>query len=204
MHFEKLGCPLISDILRLGLFDINAISKVSVFRCPKRSKIFLSTQAFLYRFVLFTTVRLRNGISVRVFARNGNFCLLLRVFRPASRRDGMAFQQNFLWLFGKSWAILCFLFLNECFRVGSLTASQPVDLLRLIHKKDDRRLPRNWRPITLLNTDYKLALEIIIERLKRVMTSVVHQGQTCGVVGRSIFSNLQLIKDTLDMIDRTN
>lgn len=116
--------------------------------------------------------------------------------------DGLSTE--FSLAFWEIWAILCFLFLNECFRVGSLTASQPVDLLRLIHKKDDRRLPRNWCPITLLNTDYKLALEIIIERLKRVMASVVHQGQTCGVVGRSIFSNLQLIKDTLDMIDRTN
>ena len=63
---------------------------------------------------------------------------------------------------------------------------------------------KNWRPISLLNTDYKLASKVITERLKRVMQSIVHKDQTCGVVGRSIFSNLQLIRDTLDMIDKTN
>ena len=65
-------------------------------------------------------------------------------------------------------------------------------------------MPKNWRPISLLNTDYKLASKAITERLKPVMSSIVHRDQTCGVVGRSIFSNLQLIRDTLDMIDKTD
>jgi len=94
--------------------------------------------------------------------------------------------------------------LNESFRTGCLTDSQYEGLLRLIHKKDDRRLPKNWRPISLLNTDYKLASKVITERLKKVMSSLVHQDQTCGVVGRTIFSNLSLLRDVLDMIDRTN
>ena len=36
------------------------------------------------------------------------------------------------------------------------------------------------------------------------MQSIVPKDQTCEVVGRSIFSNLQLIRDMLDMIDKTN
>ena len=36
------------------------------------------------------------------------------------------------------------------------------------------------------------------------MHSIVHQDQTCGVVGRTIFSNLHLVRDTLDFIDKTN
>ena len=94
--------------------------------------------------------------------------------------------------------------LNESFHAGSLAESQYEGLLRLIHKKDDRRLPKNWRPISLLNTDYKLASKIITERLKKVMASIVHQDQTCGVLGRSIFSNLHLVRDVLDFIDKTN
>lgn len=96
------------------------------------------------------------------------------------------------------------LVLNERFRLGSLTDSQRESLLRLIHKKDDRRLPKNWRPISLLNTDYKLVSKVITERLKSVMSSVVHQDQTCSVPGRSIFSNLQFVRDLLDMIDKTD
>ena len=56
----------------------------------------------------------------------------------------------------------------------------------------------------LLNTDYKLASKTITERLKKVMSSIVHQDQTCGVVGRSIFSNPHLIRDVLDFIAKTN
>ena len=96
------------------------------------------------------------------------------------------------------------LVLNERYRLGVLTYSQRQSLLRLLYKKDDKRLPKNWRPISLLNTDYKLASKVITERLKPVMSSIVHRDQTCGVVGRSIFSNLQLIRDTLDMIDKTD
>ena len=94
--------------------------------------------------------------------------------------------------------------LNEDYRSGSLTDSQREGLLRLVYKRDDKRLPKNWRPISLLNTDYKIASKAITERLKPVMHSIVHRDQTCGVVGRSIFSNLQLIRDTLDMICKTD
>jgi len=94
--------------------------------------------------------------------------------------------------------------LNERYRLGVLTDSQREGLLRFLYKKDDKRLPKNWRPISLLNTDYKLASKVITERLKLVMSSIVHQDQTCGVVGRSISSNLDLILDTLVMIDKTD
>ena len=45
---------------------------------------------------------------------------------------------------------------------------------------------------------------MITERLKKVMSSIVHPDQTCGVVGRSIHVNLSLVHDTLHMIAKTN
>ena len=105
------------------------------------------------------------------------------------------------------WDLMCYLLLsvlNDCFRVGSLCASQRQALLRLIYKKDDKRLAKNWRPITLLNCDYKLASKVITDRLKQVMPLIVHSDQTCSVVDGSIFSNLHLIRDTLDMISKTD
>ena len=94
--------------------------------------------------------------------------------------------------------------LNESFHAGSLAKSQYEGLLSLIYKKDERRLPKNWHPISLLNTDYKLALKIITECLKRVMSSIVHHDQTCGVLGCTIFSYLHLVHDVLDFIDKTD
>ena len=96
------------------------------------------------------------------------------------------------------------LVLNERCCVGVLTYSQRESLLRFLYKKDDRRLPKNWRPILLWNTDYKLASKAITECLKTVMSSIVDRDQTGGVVSHSIFLNLLLICDILDMIDKTD
>lgn len=45
---------------------------------------------------------------------------------------------------------------------------------------------------------------MITERLKSVIATIVHSDQPCGVPGRSIFSNLQLVRDILDMINKTD
>ena len=65
-------------------------------------------------------------------------------------------------------------------------------------------LPKNWRSISLLNMDYKIASKAITERLKSVLSSIVYQDKTYSVPGRSIFSNLHLARDVLDMIDKTD
>ena len=41
----------------------------------------------------------------------------------------------------------------------------------MLYKKGDREDPRNYRPITLLNTDYKIFTRILSKR----MSTVVHQ-----------------------------
>lgn len=105
------------------------------------------------------------------------------------------------------WDSLCdvlVLVFNERFHLGILLDSQREALLHLIHKKDERNVAKNWRPISLLNTDYKLPSKVITERLKKVMSSIVHQDQACSVPSRTIFFNLQLVHDVLDMIDKTN
>lgn len=39
-------------------------------------------------------------------------------------------------------------------------------VMALVFKKDDRQALSNWRPITLLNFDYKLLAKVIVEQLK--------------------------------------
>ena len=39
-------------------------------------------------------------------------------------------------------------------------------LLDYLKKGKDKRLIKNWRPISLLNVDYKIALKALTERLK--------------------------------------
>ena len=92
---------------------------------------------------------------------------------------------------------------NQGLARGELPESMKASVTRLVHKKDDKRLLKNWRPISLLNVDYKICSKAVSFRLSRVLGSIVDPDQTCSVPGRSIHPNLVLLRDTLAFIDRT-
>ena len=62
---------------------------------------------------------------------------------------------------------------------------------------------KNWRPISLLNVDYKIISKAITICLSKVIELIVHSDQTCSVPGRTIFSNVSLLRDILDHIELT-
>ena len=93
---------------------------------------------------------------------------------------------------------------NECLTEGVLCDSMKASVTRLVHKKDDRRLLKNWRPISLLNVDYKICSKAISLRLASVLECIVNPDQTCSVPGRSISSNVILLRDCLNYIEQTD
>jgi exonuclease III len=61
-----------------------------------------------------------------------------------------------------------------------------------IYKKKDQANIANYRPITLLNTDYKLMTKILSIRLTAVAPVMVHPDQAGFMPGRSIFDHIRL------------
>ena len=59
-----------------------------------------------------------------------------------------------------------------------LPASQNYGLLTLAFKKGEQALLSNWRPISLLNTDYKILVKALSTRLGKVLAHVAANGQT--------------------------
>lgn len=57
---------------------------------------------------------------------------------------------------------------------------------------------KNWRPISLLNSDYKLLTKVIAERITPVLPGLIHVNQTCGVPGRTSFENIYNITSIID------
>ena len=56
----------------------------------------------------------------------------------------------------------------------------------------------------MLCVDYKIGTKALAARLQRVLSSVLHEDQTCGVPGRSIVSNLNLIRDLIEYCNAKN
>ena len=94
---------------------------------------------------------------------------------------------------------------NQCFVDAELSDSMKVSVTRLIYKKrGDIKHLKNWRPISLLNVDYKIISKAITTRLSSFMHHIVSPDQSCSVPGRSIFSNVTLLCDILNHIEQTN
>jgi len=62
-------------------------------------------------------------------------------------------------------------------------------LITLIPKSGDHAKLRNWRPITLLGSFYKILAKTLARRLQTFLPNVIRPGQTGFVEGRSILDN---------------
>ena len=87
---------------------------------------------------------------------------------------------------------------NSCYRSGKMSKSQRSGTITLLFKKGDPLETANWRPITLLCADYKIAAKALANRLLLVISSVVSPDQSCGIPGRCVGENVRLLHDVVD------
>ncbi|KAL9967304.1 hypothetical protein ACROYT_G025504 [Oculina patagonica] len=95
--------------------------------------------------------------------------------------------------------------INWSFQKGLLSVTQRQGIVSLLPKKDKNPiLLKNWRPITLLNCDYKIAAKAIGNRIKRVLPKIIDNDQSGFLKGRSIAENILLIDGIINFADNTN
>ena len=88
--------------------------------------------------------------------------------------------------------------LNFGYTRGEMSVTQRKGIITCIPKDDKpRQYMKNWRPITLLNTIYKLASSCISDRLKSVLPTLIDKDQTGFIPGRFIGENTRLIYDLM-------
>ena len=95
--------------------------------------------------------------------------------------------------------------LNETFNIGQLSTSQrqAVIILIITEKKDkDKRMVKNWRPISLINVDAKIASKVLALRIQKA--SIINYDQTAYVRGRYIGESIRLVSDILNYTEENS
>lgn len=65
-------------------------------------------------------------------------------------------------------------------------------IIYLLYKKKDKTKIENYRPITLLETDYKILTKVIAKRLGKFLETLIHPDQAGFVHGRTLFDHTKL------------
>lgn len=93
---------------------------------------------------------------------------------------------------------------NEAFELKALPPSYGEAHTILIPKTEDTDKLKHvtaYRPISLTNVDYKIFMKVLAQRIQTVIKQIVGPHQTCGIKGRTIFSNTHKARCVLECCD---
>ena len=77
-------------------------------------------------------------------------------------------------------------------------------ILSLLPKSGNNGYIKNWRPISLLCSDYKKFAKLITLRLKKVLPSIIHVTQSYAIEKRRIHDNVHMMRDVISFANSTN
>ena len=87
---------------------------------------------------------------------------------------------------------------NDAYDRGNLSTSQKQGVITLIEKDGkDPLYIKNYRPITLLNVDYKILSKVLAKRMKKVLREIIHIDQVGYMDNRNIGEAIRSIDDMI-------
>ena len=119
---------------------------------------------------------------------------------PNNKSPGSdGFTSEFYKLFWSDIKCLVFNSFIYAFESGILSNDQRRAILTLLPKAGkDLRWLKNWRPLSLLNTDYKILTKALSIRLQGVLPKLVSEDQVAYIKGRQLGENCRKILDIFE------
>lgn len=110
--------------------------------------------------------------------------------------DGLTFEfYEKFWCFISDPLVKCY---ERAFIEGELSTSQKQAIITLLEKNGkDRLFLKNWRPISLINFDYKILSKTLSLRVQKVLPVLIHSNQSGFVEGRYIGDSIRIIQDAM-------
>ena len=103
--------------------------------------------------------------------------------------------------FQKCWAVIeadVMGFFDEVHTHGKFERSQNASFIALIPKKQNACNIRDFQPISLIGSVYKLLAKVLANRLKGVLDNLVSESQNAFVGGRKILDSVLIVNECLD------
>jgi hypothetical protein len=85
--------------------------------------------------------------------------------------------------------------MNQMYIHKEITRRQQHGIIFNISKDTGDITPNGYRPITLMNTEYKLLARIMARRLTPILEEHISSSQCCSVPGKSILEAVSVLRD---------
>jgi len=121
--------------------------------------------------------------------------------KKALGHDGIGME-----LFKNNWSIIkddMLIMFNQMYSTGNIGEQQKHGIVVFIPKTTAPKTPADYRPITLLNTDYKILGRIVASRLRPILAELLHPSQHGGVQGGGIFDAVATVRDAIAYAEKT-
>ena len=93
---------------------------------------------------------------------------------------------------------------NQLYLDGRIMEQQKQGIMLCLPKTAVPTTPVDYRPITLLNTDYKILAPFIANQLRPTLSDMLHPSQHCGVPGNMIFNAVATVRDAIAYVELTD
>lgn len=123
-----------------------------------------------------------------------------RAIRTGAKRRAPGIDGMCLEFYAEHWTLIhteLTQVLNDMFLNKRISVQQKKGILICLPKLPTGDTLNSYRPISLLNTEYKLLARILANRLKPVLEDQIPTGQCCGIPRRSILDALAAVRDVL-------
>ena len=87
--------------------------------------------------------------------------------------------------------------MSFCLDRGEMTPTQRHAVITCLYKKGDKEQISNWRPVSLLNTDYKIFTKAIANKIATSLSDVISPSQTASVPGRTMLTTVSTVRDLI-------